>query len=104
MAYNHLAVPLADGATPIGGLASAPDPYGVIWFDPLEEFAGAGPAQPWHLVPHLAFTVADLDAALLGRKLLSGPFHTPQGQRAAFVEENAVPVKLVEMAGAGVAG
>ncbi len=104
MAYSHLAIPLANAMERLDDPADIPDPYGVTWFDPREEFAEAGGPEPWHLVSHMAFMVSDLDAALLGRKLLSGPFHTQQGQRAAFVEENAVPVKLIEMVGAGLAG
>ena len=47
-------------------------------------------------VPHLAFQVDDLDVELLGCKILFGPYTPLPGYRVAMIEENGVPIELVE--------
>ena len=71
-------------------------PYGIEWmrFDP---------ESPVHelirTVPHLAFVVGDLDAALEGKDVLSPPSKPSAGVRVAMIVHDGAPVELMEMAG-----
>lgn len=47
-------------------------------------------------VPHLAFQVDDLDAEIEGCKILFGPYSPIEGFRVAMIEEEGVPIELVE--------
>ncbi len=70
-------------------------PYGVEWmrFDPK---------SPVHelirTVPHVAFVVDDLDAALEGKDVLSPPSEPSAGIRVAMIVHDGAPVELMEMA------
>lgn len=47
-------------------------------------------------LPHVAFTVDDLKKELEGKKLIWGPFESLPGFTVAFIEENGIPVELIE--------
>lgn len=47
-------------------------------------------------VPHIAFQVDDLDAEIKGCKVLFGPYAPLEGYRVAMIEEQGVPIELVE--------
>jgi hypothetical protein len=47
-------------------------------------------------VPHVAFEVDDLDAALAGRTLLGKISSPSEGVRVAMIVENGVPIELIE--------
>jgi hypothetical protein len=47
-------------------------------------------------VPHIAFQVDDLDTELQGTKILFGPYSPLPGYRVAMIEEQGVPIELVE--------
>ncbi len=47
-------------------------------------------------VPHVAFRVDDLEAALEGREVLIAPNSPSPGIRVAFIVENGAPVELLE--------
>ncbi len=47
-------------------------------------------------VPHIAFQVDDLDAEIKGAKILFGPYSPLKGYRVAMIEEQGVPIELVE--------
>lgn len=47
-------------------------------------------------VPHIAFQVDDLDAEIKGCKILFGPYTPLAGYRVAMIEEEGVPIELVE--------
>lgn len=47
-------------------------------------------------VPHLAFQVDDLDAEIKGCNILFGPYTPLEGYRVAMIEEQGVPIELVE--------
>jgi len=47
-------------------------------------------------IPHLAFVVDDLDAALEGRAVLTWPNAPSDGVRVAMIIENGAPVELME--------
>lgn len=48
------------------------------------------------LVPHIAFQVDDLDKEILNAKILFGPYSPLEGYRIAMIEEQGVPIELVE--------
>lgn len=67
--------------------------YGIEWM----RFEGDSPLP--HLVktvPHVAFEVSDLDAAIEGKDLLIPPNSPSEGIRVAFVVENGAPVEFIE--------
>ena len=47
-------------------------------------------------VPHVAFEVEDLEAALAGREVLIPPNSPSPGVTVAFVVDNGAPVELLE--------
>ncbi len=47
-------------------------------------------------VPHVAFRVDDLEAALEGREILIAPNSPSPGVRVAFIVENGAPVEFIE--------
>jgi len=67
-------------------------PYGVEWmrFEP-----GSPIAEIIQKVPHLAFEVDDLDAALEGKEILTPPNSPSQGVMVAMILHNGAPVELI---------
>lgn len=49
-------------------------------------------------VPHVAFVVDDLDTEIKGCKVLFGPYSPLEGFRVAMIEEQGVPIELIETA------
>ncbi|MFZ0564825.1 MAG: hypothetical protein WAM28_01330 [Chlamydiales bacterium] len=49
-------------------------------------------------VPHIAFQVDDLDDEIKGCKILFGSYSPLKGYRVAMIEEQGVPIELVETA------
>ncbi len=47
-------------------------------------------------VPHIAFKVDNLDEEIKGAKILFGPYTPIEGFRLAMIEEQGVPIELVE--------
>jgi len=67
--------------------------YGVEWmrFDedcPLPDLIKT--------VPHVAFEVDDIDAALAGKHVLSPPGSPSAGVRAAMIIDNGSPIELIQ--------
>lgn len=50
-------------------------------------------------VPHVAFLVDDLEAAIEGKHVIIAPNSPSKGIRVAFIEENGAPVELIEEEG-----
>jgi SAM-dependent methyltransferase len=99
--YHHLGLP---HAAPRAGERSLPhlgvhvcgfetSPFGIEWmrFDPHCRVPDAV-----RTLPHLAFVVDDLDAALAGRELLIAPNSPSPGVRVAFILDDGAPVELLE--------
>ncbi len=68
-------------------------PFGIEWmrFDPdcrVHELV--------RTVPHLAFEVDDLEAALAGRRVISPTSSPSPGVRVAMIEDGGAPVELME--------
>lgn len=73
-------------------------PFGVEWmrFDPdspLPELVKK--------VPHVAFQVDDLEAALEGHEILIEPNSPSDGVRVAFIVHDGAPVEFLEVREAG---
>ncbi len=68
-------------------------PYGVEWM----RFEADSPVSELvRTVPHLAFVVDDLEAALAGKEVLTAPNSPSAGVRVAMIVHNGAPVELME--------
>jgi hypothetical protein len=98
--FHHLGVP-TDRPRPgetyleafkvfVSGFESSP--YGVQWMryepdSPVDELVRS--------VPHLAFEVDDLEAALAGREVLTAPNSPSPGVTVAMIVDNGCPIELI---------
>ncbi len=69
------------------------NPYGVEWLrfepdSPLPELVKK--------VPHVAFRVEDLSAALVGKDILIEPNSPSPGVKVAFIVDNGAPIEFLE--------
>ena len=69
------------------------NPYGVEWLrfephSPLPELVKT--------VPHVAFEVDDLEAAIAGKEILIEPNSPSAGVTVAFIVHNGAPVEFLE--------
>ncbi len=101
MRYHHVGIP-TDRPLPQGDYnaqykcyASAyfESPYGVEWmkYDP-----GCPLPELVKTVPHVAFVVDDLEAALAGKEVLIAPNSPTPGVRVAFIVDHGAPVEFLE--------
>jgi hypothetical protein len=99
--YHHLGIPTKvprEGEThlPQFGLfvsGFSTSPYGIEWmrFEPGSPIAGI-----IQTVPHLAFEVDDLEAALVGKEILTEPNSPSDGVRVAMIMHNGAPIELMQ--------
>ena len=104
--YHHLGIPHSDpcpGEKHIEALGIhicgfESSPFGIEWmrFDPDCEVPTIV-----RTVPHLAFTVDNLEEALAGRELLIAPNSPSPGVRVAFIVHEGAPVELLEFQNPG---
>jgi hypothetical protein len=102
--YHHLGIPtqaprdgevyLEEYKMYVSGFETSP--FGVEWMRfeedaPLPELVKT--------VPHLAFVVDDLEAALEGREILIQPNSPSPGVTVAFIVENGAPIEFLEFDG-----
>ncbi len=71
-------------------------PYGIEWMHfeadcPLPELVKT--------VPHIAFVVEDLQAAIAGKKVIIEPNSPTDGVMVAFIEDNGAPIELLQFDG-----
>ena len=68
-------------------------PYGIEWmrFDPDSEIS-----ELIKTVPHIAFEVDDIDAALVGRILLGEVNSPSEGVKVAMIIDDGAPIELIE--------
>jgi hypothetical protein len=99
--YHHLGIPTP---TPRPGERYLPglkmfvsgfesSPYGIQWmrFD-----SDASYPEIVKTLPHVAFEVDDLSAALEGRKILIPPNSPGEGIMVAMILDNGAPIELLE--------
>jgi len=99
--YHHLGIPhgsprsgerhLRQLGVHVCGFETSP--YGIEWmrFDPH-----CPVPEVVKTVPHLAFAVDDLDAALEGKDVLIAPNSPSPGVRVAFILDDGAPIELLE--------
>lgn len=101
--YHHMGIPttevrpgeryLAQFKMYVSGFAESP--YGVEWM----RFEDGSPiAEILQRLPHLAFEVDDIDAALQGKQVLTAPNSPGDGVRVAMILDNDCPIELIEFA------
>jgi hypothetical protein len=101
MRYHHLGIPTSEHRPgevhiPRLGIHLVPfdtNPYGIEWmrFEPhcaVPDIVRA--------VPHLAFEVDDLEAALEGEEVIIQPNSPSEGVRVAFILSHGLPVEFLE--------
>lgn len=101
MKYHHLGIPTEGRRSDMTHLPSLgmhvtdheSNPFGIQWmrFDPdspLPEIVKT--------LPHVAFEVDDLEAALAGREILIPPNSPSEGVRVAFVLCDGAPVEFLQ--------
>jgi len=98
--YHHVGIPttvprpneihLAKYGVYIAGFSTSP--FGIEWM----RFEETSPLHPLiKSVPHVAFEVDDLDAALEGYEVISPPGSPSDGVRAAMIVVDGAPVELI---------
>jgi hypothetical protein len=102
MEYHHLGIPttdtregevyLAEHRLYVSGYETSP--YGIEWmrFEP-----GCDLPELVKTVPHLAFRVDDLAAALRGKTVLIEPNSPSRGVIVAFVVDDGAPVEFLQI-------
>ncbi|MGD8439554.1 MAG: hypothetical protein PVG53_03390 [Holophagae bacterium] len=99
--YHHLGIPtdvVRDGEVYleqfgmyVSGFGSSP--YGIEWMR-FEEDSSV--SELIRTVPHLAFEVDDLEAALEGKEVLTPPNSPSDGVRVAMIVHDGAPVELLQ--------
>lgn len=100
MKYNHLGIPTTDrfrGEIDLPHLKmtvsdQANNPFGIQW---QRYWTDAPYPDLVKTVPHVAFEVDDMDAALNGQKVIIKPNCPSQGLTVAFIEVNGAPIELM---------
>jgi hypothetical protein len=101
MRYHHLGIPtseprdgeswIAEYKMHVTGFETSP--FGVEWM----RFADDSPVPELvRTVPHVAFVVDDLDAAIAGRQLLIAPNRPSPGVRVAFIVDDGAPIEFLQ--------
>jgi hypothetical protein len=99
--YHHLGIPtqtarpgecyLEEFKMYVSGFETSP--YGIEWM----RFQPDSPVSALvRSVPHIAFEVDDLEAALEGQEILTPPNSPSEGVRVAMIIDNGAPVELLE--------
>ena len=99
--YHHLGIPTQvrrDGEQYLAkyklyGSGYETSEFGIEWMRfeadcPLPELVKT--------VPHVAFAVDDLEAAIAGHKVIIPPNSPYEGVRVAFIEENGAPIEFLQ--------
>jgi hypothetical protein len=99
--YHHIGIPTKTRHTnehflpgfKVWASGFATSPYGVEWL----RFEADSPVPTLvQSVPHVAFAVDDLDAAIAGKEVIFPPFTPYDGVRAAMIMDNGAPVEMLE--------
>ena len=101
MKFNHIGIPTTasfDGEIDLPHLKITVsdhlnNPYGIQW---QRYWQDAPYPELVKTVPHVAFEVEDLGAALQGQKVIIAPNSPGPGVTVAFIEVNGAPVELMQ--------
>lgn len=102
MKYNHIGIPTTES---FSGEIDLPhlkvtvsdhtnNPFGIQW---QRYWDDAPYPEIVRNIPHVAFEVGDLDAALIGQKIIIAPNSPSPGVMVAFIEVNGAPVELLQV-------
>jgi hypothetical protein len=102
MIFNHIGIPTTGsfaGEIPLPHLKMTvsdhqDNPYGIQWQRYWDDAPYPDLVQT---VPHVAFEVDDLAAALAGQRVIIEPNSPSRGVLVAFVEVNGAPVELMQI-------
>ena len=102
MKFNHVGIPTIgsfDGEIPLPHLQMTVsdhlnNPFGIQW---QRYWDGAPYPELVKTVPHVAFEVDDLAAALQGHQVIIEPNSPSHGVIVAFIEVNGAPVELMQI-------
>lgn len=101
--YHHYGIPTTEkrddeSLVEVGGFKFYSTPFEANkWHIQWHRFPeGHGLPELVAQVPHIAFQVDDLDNEIKGCKILFGPYSPIEGYRVAMIEEDGVPIELVE--------
>ena len=98
--YHHIGIPtdephpnekkLEAFGVHVSGFATSP--FGIEWM----RYSPSSPLHPViRTLPHVAFEVDDLDAALEGQEVIYPPGSPSEGVRAAMILVDGAPVELI---------
>src|SRR5262249_50551995 len=98
--YHHIGIPTSEPrpnethlesfGLHVSGFSSSP--FGIEWM----RYSESSPLHPAiKTLPHVAFEVDDLDAALEGQEVISPPSSPSEGVRAAMILVEGAPVELI---------
>jgi hypothetical protein len=102
MKFNHVGIPTAgsfDGEIPLPHLKITvsdhqDNPFGIQW----QRYWDDAPYPDLvKIVPHVAFEVDDLAAALEGQHVIIEPNSPSRGVTVAFIEVRGAPVELMQI-------
>jgi hypothetical protein len=101
MKYNHIGIPTTssfEGEIDLPHLKITVsdhenNPFGIQW---QRYWDNAPYPDIVKMIPHVAFEVDDLDAALVGQKIIIHPSSPSKGVVVAFIEVNGAPVELMQ--------
>ena len=107
--YHHIGIPTS---VPRAGEEYLPEynvyvagfkqsPFGVEW---IRFESGCTLPELVQTVPHVAFEVRDLVAAIAGRQVLIPPNSPSPGVRVAFIVDNGAPIEFLEFDRSSVIG
>jgi len=102
MKYHHIGIPTTerfDGEIALPHLKvtvsdHANNPFGIQW---QRYWDDAPYPEIVKKIPHVAFEVDDLDAALIGHKIIIPPNSPSTGVMVAIIEVNGAPVELMQI-------
>jgi hypothetical protein len=102
MKYNHVGIPTTvnfSGEIPLPHLKVTVsdhqnNPFGIQW---QRYWDGAPYPDLVKTVPHVAFEVDDLTAAIRDQKVIIEPNSPSNGVMVAFIEVNGAPVELMQI-------
>jgi len=102
MKYNHIGIPTTarfDGEIPVPRLQVTVgdhqnNPFGIQW---QRYWPGAPYPDLVKTVPHVAFEVEDLAAAIRDQKVIIAPNSPSTGVLVAMIEVNGAPVELMQI-------
>lgn len=101
--YHHYGIPTQDqrkdeSLVEVGGYKFYSTPFEANrWHIQWHRFPeGHGLPELVTKIPHIAFQVDDLDLEIKGCNVLFGPYTPLEGYRVAMIEEQGVPIELVE--------